>query len=72
MGDVFCLVSVVLTLVRLAKKEEGIFEKDEITAAGLEDRYEPILILAPPAPERINRIIGSIDGCLDQGKVAYL
>ena len=50
MGDVFCFVSVILTLVRLAKKEEGIFEKDKITAAGLEDCYEPVAKPTVEAP----------------------
>jgi atypical dual specificity phosphatase len=58
----------VRAVVRLTTPEEGILDRDAVTAAGLEDMHEPIRVLTPPTDAQLDRILHFMDGCLTQGK----
>lgn len=64
----FLMSQGIRAVVRLTTSEEGALNADEVIAAGLEDRHEPVRVLTAPGYEQIERILRFIDRCVDYGK----
>lgn len=58
----------VRALMRLAGRNEGVFDHKEIERFGIEDFHEPVSDYTTPEIDQVERAILFIDRCLEEGK----